>query len=137
MKSKELNGISAQPVRIKRRRQFTGEYKLHVLCKTDAMKTSRQIREFLNQETLLPSTLNRWRKERTKHLANGIPSKKRGQKQTAQNTLLSNRAISLEKQIKRLKKQLQGTAATICEQKKRIRTSIQMDPPLISSDTIA
>jgi hypothetical protein len=87
------------------------------------MASSEERRAFLRKENLFPSTLNRWRKERDRCLANGLPLKKRGRKALGDEERMIREIANLEKKIRNLKERLVLARTTIRTQEKQIHAA--------------
>ena len=94
-----------------RRRGFTTEYKLSILREADACKQPGEIGALLRREGLYSSHLTLWRKQRAQGI---LGSKRRG----PQSSKPDPHTLELERENRRLKKQLQRAQIIIDVQKK-------------------
>jgi transposase-like protein len=97
-----------------RRRGFTREYKLSILREADACKELGEIGALLRREGLYSSHLTLWRKQRAQGI---LGSRRRG----PQSKKPDPRTLELERENRRLKKQLQR-AQTIIDVQKKVST---------------
>jgi len=98
-----------------RRRGFTTEYKLSILREADACKQPGEIGALLRREGLYSSHLTLWRKQRAQGI---LGSKRRG----PQSSKPDPHTLELERENRRLKKQLQRAQIIIDVQKKSPRS---------------
>jgi len=101
----------------KPRRRFTAKYKLHILTEADRCTKPGSIGALLRREGLYSSHLTTWRKQREKGLLRVMKPKKRGRKPKEKNPL-ANKVARLEKENRRLQKQLKKAEIIIDVQKK-------------------
>lgn len=99
--------VAAKPVR----RQFPREYKLRILREADACRHPGEIGELLRREGLYSSHLTAWRKLRSEGM---LGAKRRGPKSTKPDP----RVAELERENRRLQKQLERAQTVIAIQKK-------------------
>jgi transposase-like protein len=112
-----------------RRRGFTTEYKLSILRETDACKHPGEIGALLRREGLYSSHLTLWRKQRAQGI---LGSRRRGPKPTRPDP----HTLELERENRRLKKQLQR-AQTIIDVQKKVSTLLGIPlkrPPRAGND---
>ena len=111
------------------RRKFSAEYKLRILREADDCTESGQIGALLRREGIYSSLLARWRRQRDKGILGGLAPKKRGRKAKEKNPL-STRVAQLERQNRRLKKQI-AQAEIIIDVQKKVSTllGIQFEDP--------
>ena len=96
------------------RRRFSRDYKLAILRQADACKHPGEIGALLRREGLYSSHLTLWRKQRQ---AGTLGTKRRG----PQSTRPDPRTTELERENRRLKKQL-ARAQTVIEIQKKVST---------------
>ena len=96
-----------------RRRQFTAEYKLRILEKTDRCSKPGEIGRVLGRDGLYSSHLTAWRKARRDGTILGLAPKKRGRKPARRNPL-QKCVDQLEAEVVRLERE-PATAKTILE----------------------
>jgi len=97
-----------------RRRRFTREYKLSVLRQADACKEPGEIGALLRREGLYSSHLTVWRRQRAEGT---LATKRRGPKSTKPDP----HTVELERENRRLRRQLQK-AETVIEIQKKVST---------------
>ena len=93
------------------RRRFPTDYKLSILRQADACRQPGEIGALLRQEGLYSSHLTVWRRQRAQGI---LGSKRRGPKSTKPDP----RTLELERENRRLRKQLQRAQTIIGVQKK-------------------
>lgn len=98
------------------RRRFTARYKLRILEQTDACETG-QIGALLRREGLYYSNLETWRRQREEGTLQALTPRKRGRKSKPVNPL-SPQIRELEKENRKLKRQLEKFEAMLDLQKK-------------------
>ena len=101
-----------------RRRTYTAEYKLKVLKKADACKEPGQLGALLRREGLYHSNLITWRRQAEDGTLKALSPKKRGRKAQPPNPLAS-RVAELERENRKLKKEMKK-AETIIEFQKKV-----------------
>jgi transposase-like protein len=101
----------------KRRRKLTQQYKLRILKEADQCTEPGQIGALLRREGLYSSSLTLWRRQRTQGILSAMAPKKRGRKQNEKNPL-TNEVAKLQKENKRLRKELWKAERVIEVQKK-------------------
>lgn len=99
------------------RRRFTAAYKMRILEEADKCKDSGQVGALLRREGLYFSNLTTWRRQKEEGILTGLSPQKRGRKVAKVNPL-TEVVSELEKEIARLRRELQKTTAIIDIQKK-------------------
>ena len=97
-----------------KRRQFTAEYKLHILREVDGCKGSGEIGALLRLEGLYSSHLTAWRRQRERGELDGLSPQKRGPKADPQAIELAR----LKRENERLRERLRQAELIIDVQKK-------------------
>ena len=100
-----------------KRRRFTAEYKLRIVRAADAARDAGEVGALLRREGLYSSHLAAWRKQYRDGALRGLAAKKRGpprQHQSAE----ALRVQQLERELARVKKQLDVAETIIVFQKK-------------------
>ena len=97
-----------------KRRQFTAEYKLHILREVDGCKGSGEIGALLRLEGLYSSHLTSWRRQRERGELDGLSPQKRGPKADPQAIELAR----LKRENERLRERLRQAELIIDVQKK-------------------
>ena len=106
--------VPGKPVR----RRFNAAYKLRILEEADACReNSGELGALLRREGLYSSHLNTWRRQRREGTLAGLSPQKRGRKSQGPDEQ-AQRVKELEKENKRLRRQLQR-AETILEIQKK------------------
>jgi len=101
-----------------RRRRFSAQYKKRILEEADACKAKPgAMGALLRREGLYSSHLTTWRKQREKGELEALAPKKRGRKAKPVNPL-ARRVRELERETRRLKRQLDRAETIISFQKK-------------------
>ncbi len=72
---------------MKKRRKFTGKYKLSVLNKIDQCANHKCVQQLLNKKNLRYSTVSSWRKKGTEGILKSLTPRKRGRKSSHDNPL--------------------------------------------------
>ena len=98
-----------------RRRRFTAEYKAHIVRKAEFCKEPGALGALLRGEGLYFSHLSTWRKQARSLGLNELGRRKRG---PAPKPKASAREIQLEREIRKLEKQVARRDAIIAFQKK-------------------
>ena len=98
-----------------KRRQFTAEYKLHILEEADHCTERGQIGELLRREGLYSSHLCTWRQQQAQGQLEALAPKKRGRKPDPSATELAR----LRRENERMRTQL-GQAQIIIEVQKKL-----------------
>jgi transposase-like protein len=97
-----------------KRRQFTAEYKRHILQEADACTQRGEIGALLRREGLYSSHLNTWRRQRARGERQGLTPAKRGRKADPQAAEIAR----LQRETQRLTAQLARAELIIEVQKK-------------------
>src|SRR3954470_19935371 len=103
------------------RRRFTAEYKLRILCETDACSRPGEIGALLRREGLYTSHLTAWRKQRDAGALAGL-DRKRGRKpadrRDVENAALRRRLERAEAELEKARKviEIQGNVSALLEQ---------------------
>lgn len=97
-----------------RRRRFTAEYKLRIVCEADACKGYGDVGAMLRREGLYSSHLSSWRREREAIAKVGMAASKRGRKAK----VVDPRLKELERENARLRRRLKRADIIIDIQKK-------------------
>ena len=97
-----------------KRRQYTAEYKLRVLCEVDACNGAGEIGALLRREGLYSSLVSKWRQQREKGSPEGLGAHKRGPKPDPQAAEL----VRLQRENERLRERLRKAELIIDVQKK-------------------
>jgi len=97
-----------------KRRQYTAEYKLHILREVDKCQVSGEIGALLRREGLYSSHLTTWRRQRERGELDGLSPQKRGPKADPQAAEL----VRLQCENERLRKRLMKAELIIEVQKK-------------------
>lgn len=106
--------VTEKPVR----RKFTAEYKLRILSAADAcVPGTCELGTLLRREGLYSSHLTTWRRQREQGVFDALTPKKRGRKATKPSPL-AKRIAELERENKRLQRQLHQAEVIIDVQKK-------------------
>ena len=98
-----------------KRRRFSAEYRLRIVREADACKAPGEVGALLRREGLYSSLLSAWRRQRDAGALAGLRSKKRGPKAKA----VDPRVNRLEREVVRLRRQLEQ-AETIIEIQKKV-----------------
>lgn len=98
-----------------KRRQFSAEYKVRIVREVERCRGSGEIGALLRREGLYSSHLAAWRREIARHGAEGMAKRKRG---PAPKSKPSAREIQLEREKRKLEKDLAKAKAVIEFQKK-------------------
>jgi transposase len=101
-----------------KRRQFSAEYKLHILEEADACTGRGQIGTLLRREGLYSSHLSKWRQQRASGQLEGLSSKKRGRKAPDPAKV---ELVRLRQENERLRSRLEQAEIIIDVQKKLSR----------------
>ncbi|WP_068978926.1 MULTISPECIES: transposase [Aeromonas] len=99
------------------RRVFTAEYKLSILQQADACQHG-EIGALLRREKLYSNQLQQWRREQAEHGLDGLQKSAPGP--TAKKTAEQKRIEQLEKENKRLRKQIEVKDGCLMLQKKAL-----------------
>ncbi|HHQ4594647.1 transposase [Aeromonas veronii] len=99
------------------RRTFTAEYKLSILQQADACQHG-EIGALLRREKLYSNQLQQWRLEQAEHGLDGL--KKSAPGPTPKKTAEQKRIEQLEKEIQRLRRQLEVKDGCLMLQKKAL-----------------
>ncbi len=97
-----------------KRRRFTPEYRLRIVCAAEACKGSGEIGALLRREGLFSSQLSTWRRQWEEGALEGLRARRRGPKAKA----VDPRVKKLEQENARLVRKLKKADAIIAFQKK-------------------
>lgn len=97
-----------------KRRQYTAEYKLHILREVDVCQGFGEIGALLRREGLYSSNLTNWRRQRERGELDGLSPQKRGPKPDPQAVELAR----LKRENERLRERLRRAELIIDVQKK-------------------
>ncbi len=97
-----------------KRRRFSAEYRLRIVREADSCKEPGEIGALLRREGLYSSLLTAWRRQRDAGALAGLRSKKRGPKAN----VVDPQVKRLERDVARLKRQLEQAETIIGIQKK-------------------
>jgi transposase len=118
-KKRDANEVPDPEVRVTpQRRNFSAEYKLEILRRTDACTRPGEVGALLEAEGLYSSLLSKWRQARAAGRLNGVQEQKRGPKPAADRELAEEHA-ALQRENARLRERL-ATAETIIEVQKKL-----------------
>ena len=112
------------------RRQFSAEYKRHILREAEAAAKPGEIGALLRREGLYSSHLITWRRQRSRGELAGLSPKQRGRKAKAVNPL-AKRVAELERDKRRLEGKLEQVEMLLEIQKK---ASQLLEIPLASRE---
>jgi transposase-like protein len=99
------------------RRRFSAREKLRILEEADACTEPGEIGALVRREGIYASYLTRWRRARDLGMLNGLKSKKRGPKRTADQKL-TKEVDALRRENERLRARLKQAETIIDVQKK-------------------
>ena len=99
------------------RRRFTAAYKMKILDEADNCKDSGQVGALLRREGLYFSNLTTWRRQKEEGILTGLSPQKRGRK-AAEINPLAEVVTGLEREVGRLRRELQKATTIIDIQKK-------------------
>ena len=110
-----------------RRRTFSAKYKLRVVREADACTRPGEVGALLRREGLYSSHLSKWRKQREDGSLEGLTPRRRGRKANPE----ARRIAKLEKEVERLRRELEQAQTIITVQKKLadLLRSLQEDEP--------
>jgi transposase-like protein len=100
-----------------RRRQFSARYKLKILEEADQCSKPGEIGALLRREGLYSSLLSSWREQREAGALKGLSPRQRGRKARPAEPQ-AQRVSELEREVARLRDQLEKARAIIDVQKK-------------------
>ena len=109
------------------RRRFSAKEKLRILEEADACTEPGEIGALVRREGIYASYLTRWRRARDAGQLNGLKSKKRGPKRTADQKL-TKEVKTLRRENERLRARLKQ-AETIIDVQKKLSQMLGLEPP--------
>ena len=109
------------------RRRFSAKEKLRILEEADACTEPGEIGALVRREGIYASYLTRWRRARELGMLNGLKSKKRGSKRTADQKL-TKEVETLRRENERLRARLKQ-AETIIDVQKKLSQMLGLEPP--------
>jgi len=127
MTEKESNNRPDPEVKATPRRQFSAQEKLRILEEADACTEPSEVGALVRREGIYFSYLTRWRRARDCGQLNGLKSKKRGPKKSADQELVDENA-ALRRENERLRARLQQ-AETIIDVQKKLSQILGVEMP--------
>jgi transposase-like protein len=112
-----------------KRRQFSAEYKLHILTEADQCSQRGEIGALLRREGLYSSHLTTWRKQRDQGQLQGLTPQKRGRKPDPQAAELAR----LQRENAQLRRRLEQ-AELIIDVQKKVAQMLGLNPDEIEKD---
>ena len=128
MTEKENNARPDPEVKATPRRRFSAQEKLRILEEADACTEPGEVGALVRKEGIYFSYLTRWRRARDRGQLDGLKSKKRGPKKSADQELAKENA-ALRRENERLRVRLQQ-AETIIDVQKKLSQILGVEMPV-------
>ena len=128
MTEKENNERPDPEVKAAPRRSFSAQDKLRILEEADACTAPGEVGALVRREGIYFSYLTRWRRARDRGQLDGLKSKKRGPKKSADQALAKENA-ALRRENERLRARLQQ-AETIIDVQKKLSQILGVEMPV-------
>jgi transposase-like protein len=128
MTDKGNNGRPDPEVKATPRRSFSARDKLRILEEADACTAPGEVGALVRREGIYSSYLTRWRRARDRGQLDGLKSKKRGPKKSADQALTEENA-ALRRENERLRARLQQ-AETIIDVQKKLSQILGVEMPV-------
>ena len=128
MTEKENNARPDPEVKATPRRSFSAQEKLRILEEADACTAPGEVGALVRREGIYSSYLTRWRRARERGQLDGLKSKKRGPKKSADQALAEENA-ALRRENERLRTRLQQ-AETIIDVQKKLSQILGVEMPV-------
>jgi transposase-like protein len=127
MTEKEKNERPDPEVKATPRRHFSAQEKLRILEEADACTEPGEVGALIRREGIYFSYLTRWRRARDRGQLDGLKSKKRGPKKSADQELAQENA-ALRRENERLRVRLRQ-AETIIDVQKKLSQILGVEMP--------
>jgi transposase len=128
MTVKENNERPDPEVKATPRRSFSAQDKLRILEEADACTAPGEVGALVRREGIYFSYLTRWRRARDRGQLDGLKSKKRGPKKSADQALVEENG-ALRRENERLRARLQQ-AETIIDVQKKLSQILGVEMPV-------